>query len=100
MITRIKNPYTAESLQKKYVDVLYRAKKVPVEKAQSYDIFRAMVLNFSEDVVDVDERARKELLMVENFGFEIVPEEQTEEEAAALVTDLNNKKAEAAKRNK
>lgn len=55
--------------------MLYRAKKVPVEKAQSYDIFRAMVLNFSEDVVDVDERARKELLMVENFGFEMVPEE-------------------------
>lgn len=73
---------------------------MPVQKAQTYDIFRAMVLNFSEDVIDVDERARKELVMVENMGFEIIPEEQTEEEAAALVEDLKNKKAEAAKRNK
>jgi len=59
-----------------------------------------MVLNFSEDIIDVDERARKELAMVENMGFEVVPEEQTEEEAAAISEDLKNKKAEAAKRNK
>ena len=69
-------------------------------KAKSYDIFRAMVLNFSEDVIDVDERARKELGLVENMGFEVVPEEQTEEEAAAIAEELKNRKAEAAKRNK
>jgi len=57
------------------VDTLYKAKKVPVEKAQSYDIFRAMVLNFAEDVIDFDEKARKDIGMVENMGFEIVPEE-------------------------
>ena len=57
------------------MDTLYKAKKVPVEKAQSYDIFRAMVLNFGEDVIDFDEKARKDIGMVENMGFEIVPEE-------------------------
>ena len=57
------------------MDTLYKAKKVPVEKAQSYDIFRAMVLNFAEDVIDFDEKARKDIGMVENMGFEIVPEE-------------------------
>ena len=91
---------TQESLQKKYVDIFYKAKKVPVTKAKSYDIFRAMVLNFTEDIIDIDERARKELGIVENMGFEVVPEEQTEEEAAAISEDLKNKKAEAAKRNK
>jgi hypothetical protein len=54
---------------------LYESKKIPVEKAKSYDIFRAMVLNFSEDTIDIDERVRKELAMTENVGFEIVPEE-------------------------
>lgn len=87
-------------MQRKYVDIFYSAKRVPVTKAKSYDIFRAMVLNFSEDVIDVDERARKELGLVENMGFEIVPEEQTEEEAAAIAEELKNRKAEAAKRNK
>ena len=59
-----------------------------------------MVLNFAEDVIDFDEKARKDIGMVENMGFEIVPEEQTEEEAAALLEELKNKKAEAAKKNK
>jgi len=75
LITRIRNPMTQESLQRKYVDIFYAAKRVPVTKAKSYDIFRAMVLNFSEDVIDVDERARKELGIVENMGFEAVAEE-------------------------
>ena len=91
---------TQESLQKKYVDIFYIAKKVPVAKAKSYDIFRAMVMNFAEDIIDIDDRSRKELAIVENMGFEVVPEEQTEEEAAAILEDLKNKKAEAAKRNK
>ena len=91
---------TQESLQRSYVDYFYKAKKVPVTKAKSYDIFRAMMMNFSEDVVDIDERARKELGMVENMGFEIVPEEQTEDEANAILEDLKNRKAEAAKRTK
>lgn len=91
---------TQESLQRKYVDIFYKAKKVPVTKAKSYKIFRALVQNFSEDVIEVDERARKELGVVENMGFEVVPEEQTEEEAAAIAEELKNRKAEAAKRNK
>ena len=57
------------------MDTLYKAKKVPVEKAQSYDIFRAMVRNFGEDVIDFDEKARRDIGMLENMGFEIVPEE-------------------------
>jgi ASC-1-like (ASCH) protein len=100
LITRIRNPMTQESLQRKYVDIFYSAKKVPVTKAKSYDMFKAMVQNFSEDIIEVDERARKELAIVENMGFEVVPEEQTEEEANVIAEDLRNKKAEAAKRNK
>ena len=61
---------------------------MPIEKALSYDIFKALVLNFAEDTIDVDEKVRKELGMVENLGFQPVPEEQTEEEAAALLEEL------------
>jgi len=38
--------------------------------------------------------------MIENLGFEIIPEEQTEEEAAAILDERNLKKAEAAKKSK
>ena len=33
LVERILNPYTKESLQKKYVDIFYQAKKVPVDRA-------------------------------------------------------------------
>ena len=36
-----------------------------------------MVQNFTEDIVDVDDKSRKENGMIENLGFEAVPEEQT-----------------------
>lgn len=81
LITRVANPLTRQDLQEKYVELHYKAKKTPVAKALSYDIFRAFVQNFSEDIVEVDERVRKELAMPENPGFEAVPEERTQEEA-------------------
>ena len=75
LVDRIQNPYTKDSLQKKYVDIFYQAKKVPVDRAQSYGIFKTMVLNLSEDVIDVDEKVRRDIGAVENLGFEPVPEE-------------------------
>lgn len=100
LITRIQNPYTQESLQKRYVELFYQAKKLPVDRAQSFDIFRAMIKNFAEDVIDFDEKARQEIGMIENFGFEAVPEDQTEEQAAEYLEELKLKKAEALKRTK
>lgn len=100
LITRIQNPYTLESLQKRYIDLFYHAKKLPVDRAQSFDIFKAMVTKFAVDVVEADEKARQEIGMVENFGFEIVPEDQTEEQAAELLEEIKNKKAEALKKSK
>jgi 23S rRNA pseudoU1915 N3-methylase RlmH len=59
-----------------------------------------VITKFVDDVVDEDDKARKELGCAENLGFEEIPEEQTEEEAAAMVADIQNKKAEAAKKTK
>jgi hypothetical protein len=100
LITRIQNPYTQQSLQKRYIELFYEAKKLPVDRAQSFDIFRAMILTSVVDVVDHDEKARQEIGMVENFGFEPVPEDQTEEQAAEALEELKLKKAEALKRSK
>lgn len=41
---------------------------------------------------------RRDLQLTENLGFEIVAEEQTQEEADAALEDLKSKKAEAAKK--
>lgn len=57
-----------------------------------------MVLNYSEDVIEVDEKVRRDLQLTENLGFEIVAEEQTQEEADAAIEELKSKKAEAAKK--
>lgn len=73
LITRITNPYTREVLQRKYVDLYYEAKKLPVERAQSYPIFSAMVQNYAVDVVEQDEKCRQELGLIENLGFEPIP---------------------------
>lgn len=100
LITRILNPYTKESLQKKYVNLFYKAKKVPVSRAQSFDIFKNVVLKTVDEVIDTDEKVRKDLGAMENLGFEEVPEEQTEEEAAAALAELQNRKAEALKKTK
>ena len=69
------NPYTQESLQKKYVDLFYKAKKVPVSRAQSFDIFKNVILKCVDEVIDVDDKVRKDLGAAENLGFEEVPEE-------------------------
>jgi hypothetical protein len=66
----------------------------------SYDIFKAMMQNFAEDLVDVDEKCRKDAGMMENLGFEIVPENQTQEEKEAAIEEMNNRKAEALKKSK
>ena len=100
LITRVQNPYTQESLQQRYVHLFYQAKKLPVDRAQSFDIFKAMIKNFAEDVVEFDEKARQEIGMIENLGFEAVPEDQTEEQAAEYLEELKLKKAEALKKSK
>ena len=59
LITRIQNPYTQQSLQKRYIELFYEAKKLPVDRAQSFDIFRAMIVTSAVDVVDHDEKASR-----------------------------------------
>lgn len=59
-----------------------------------------MIVSTVLSVVDHDEKVRQEIGMVENMGFEPVPEEQTEEQAAEILEELKLKKAEALKKSK
>lgn len=61
LITRIVNPMTLEALNNKYIELYYSSKKIPVDRASSFDIFKALIQNFSEEVVEVDEKTRTEL---------------------------------------
>jgi hypothetical protein len=54
-----------------------------------------MMQNYAEDVVEVDEKARAELGLIEHLGFEPVPDEETEEEAKARLDGVAARKAEA-----
>lgn len=43
LITEVPNPYSKESLKQRYVRLLYQAKKVPTDRALSYNIIKKTV---------------------------------------------------------
>ena len=56
-----------------------------------------MMQNYVEETVDIEDKARAELGLIENVGFEPVPEEETPEEAKARADAVAARKAEAYK---
>jgi len=81
-----------------YNHILSRSKRVPVDRALSFDMFKNMLYTASEKIIDIDEKVRKDMGAIENTGFYFVPDEATEEEAAAIIEDVKNRKSEAAKK--
>ena len=59
-----------------------------------------MLLDLSEITVEQEAKAREELLMPENLGFEVPSEEQTEEEKKKLLDEKKLKVADWLKKNK
>lgn len=100
LIEKIINPVIQKTLQEKYVELYYKAKKTPAENALSYNVFRAMLMNMAEDFPVLDDACRKELGMMENLGFEIVAEDQTEEQAEQIRSEKASRKAEILKKSK
>jgi hypothetical protein len=62
------------------VTLLYKAKKVPTDRALSYPVFRNLVSSISDLAVDFDQKGREELQMMEYFLFDAPSETQTPEE--------------------
>ena len=97
---KITNVYTIESLLSRYVDLFYAAKKLPTERALSYQTFKKFVRNTVEEAIEIIDKSRKEVGMPESLGFDPVPEEETEEQTAEKAQQAANLKAELAKKNK
>ena len=76
---KISNLYTRESLLSRYVDLFYMAKKLPTERALSYQTFKKFVKSTVEDAIEIIYKSRKEVGMPESLGFDPIPEEETEE---------------------
>lgn len=97
-ISFVKGKYSSEYFQNTYNNLVSRAKRTPIEKAVSYGLFKEMLGNALEEVVDIDDKVRRDMNIVENVGFQVPPDEATEEEIAALQEDIKNRKIEAAKK--
>jgi len=67
---KISNMYTRESLLSRYVDLFYAAKKLPTERALSYQTFKKFVKNTVEEAIEIIDKSRKEVGMPESLGFD------------------------------
>lgn len=54
LIAHVNNPYTRQSLSDRYMKILSLSRKVPTDRAQSYGVFRTMLLNLSEQTIDLE----------------------------------------------
>jgi hypothetical protein len=51
LINEIKNPYSRKNLKERYVTLLAYAKRVPTSRAKSYDVFKNLVSQLTENFV-------------------------------------------------
>lgn len=100
LVEEIKNPYTHKRFKDKYVLLLFQARKVPNDRAISYGVFTSQAQKIAESFVQHEAKAREELGIIENLGFDVPTEEQTEEEEAKIQKDRADRKAEWLKKNK
>ena len=59
----------AEYFQKLYHHLLSRSKRMPVDRALSFDVFKDLLFSASDKIVDIDEKVRKDMNIIENTGF-------------------------------
>jgi len=82
------------------VKLLYQAKKVPTDRAISFPIIRESVSELLCQTVDVDQKCRDELQMMEAFPFEVPNEEQTPEERQKIEDEKKVKRQDWYKKGK
>ena len=87
------NPYTRQFLKDRYMRVLAESRRVPVDRAQSYSVFRQALLGLSEMTIDFEQRARDELQSIANPGFIVPAEGATHEELKKIEDERKAKKA-------
>ena len=94
------NKYSRQTLKDRFVLLQAKARKVPVDRAMSYQVFKKTLLELSESVVELETRGREELQMIEPANFAVPHEGQTEEEVKKLLEEQKARKADWLKRTK
>lgn len=98
--TRVQNKYSRQTLKDRYVLLQSKARKVPIDRAMSYQVFKKMLLDLSESAVDLEAKVRDELQMIEPANWVAPHEGQTEEEVKKLAEEQKARKAEWLKKTK
>ena len=93
LLTHVGNPYSRQSLKERYMKILSASRKVPTDRAQSYPVFRNLLLNLSEQTIDYEQKARDELQTIANPGFIVPNEGSTPEEIKKIEDEKKAKKA-------
>jgi hypothetical protein len=93
LLVNVRNPYTKQSLHDRYMKILSLSRKVPTDRAQSYGVFRTMLLNLSEQTIDLEQKARDELQTIANPGFIVPHDAITPEEVKKIEDERKAKKA-------
>jgi len=100
MIKEIKNKYTFQMINDRFVKTLYLSKKTPNDRALSYKVLNNAINQFVENVVDHEVKARTALDLPQIENWQCIPEDWAEEQRAAHVAAEAAKVADALKKNK
>lgn len=93
LIKEVENIYTRTMFKEKYMKVLSQARKVPIDRAQSFPVFKKLLISLSETTVDLEQKARDELQTIANPGFVVPHDGITQEEIKKLEDERKAKKA-------
>jgi hypothetical protein len=93
LIAHVTNPYTRQFLSERYMKILSLSRKVPFHMAQSYGVMYEMLLNLSEQTIDLEQKARDELQTIANPGFIVPHDAITPEEIKKIEDERKAKKA-------
>jgi hypothetical protein len=82
------------------VQLTANARKTPVQRAHSFNVFREMLTELTGKCVDADTRIREEMTMTLRDDYEVPSDDLTEEEMEALYAQKQLRRAENIKKNK
>ena len=84
----------------KYVSLINRSKKIPNNRAHSYNVIRNMVQNLAKGLVDQENFVREELSLTPIEVFRVPADDETEEQRAEFKKKEIERKNEALKKSK
>lgn len=85
MIKEVKNQYTFQMINDRFVKTLYAAKKTPNDRALSFKVLNSAINTFVENVVDHEAKARTALDLPQPETWQCIPDDWTDEQKTAHI---------------